>query len=251
MGDFDILIEPGDIQGAQTALTAAGYRRVSGQTAPYRSAHHLPPLKHPDHPKMLEIHVHPLTSAAAEIMSTRHVWENAKPALCQAFRVLPPVWHAVHGLLHHQVQDRGHAQRKLCIKGLWEWSMLARAFIEDDWNAVRAHMRAAGALDILDSWLLLSHRLFGLEVPWLSEISRAASRHADATLRRAFWPYWMRRSGEIADQLKVSFARPTLAAKYDVPPAQVSLAHVGRILMELLQRHHGGMLQRLTRSGRP
>lgn len=248
MADFDILIQPGDIQSARTALAAAGYRQASDQAAPYKSAHHLPPLEHPDHPKTLEIHVHPLTAAAATIMNTRQVWDKANTAQSGAFLVLPPIWHAVHGLLHHQVQDRGHVLHKLCIKGLWEWSMLARAFTEDDWNAVRAHMQAARALDILDSWLLQSHRLFGLEVPWLAEICPAAERHADATLRRAFWPYWIRRSRQIADELTVSFARPTLAAKYDVPPAHVSLAHVGRNLMELLQRYHGSVLQRLSGS---
>lgn len=251
MADFDILIQPGDVQSASTALAAAGYQQISDQAAAYKSAHHLPPLKHPDHPKMLEIHVHPLTPAAAKMLSTRDVWDKAKRGHSQAFLVLPPVWHAVHGLLHHQVQDRGHAQRRLCIKGLWEWLMLARAFTEDDWKAVKAHMRTARALDILDSWLLQSHWLFGLEVPWASEISSAAKRHADSTLRRALWPYWMRRSGQIADELGMSFARPTLAAKYDIPPAHVSLAHVGRNLKELTQRHRGGVLQRLTGSGQP
>jgi hypothetical protein len=251
MGDFDILLRSGDIKKAWTALSSAGYRPASGEAPPYKAAHHLPPLAHPDHPQTVEIHVHALAPAAAGIMSTRQVWDNARRAECQACWVLPPVWHALHGLLHHQVQDRGHAQRKLCVKGLWEWSMLARGFGEHDWSAIRAHMRGAGALEMLDSWLLLSHRLFGLDVPWPSDISRAAAHHADATLRRAFRPYWVRRSAAIADELRVSFARPTLAAKYEIPLAQVSLAHAGRNLMELLQRHQGRIVQRLAKSGRP
>ena len=54
----------------------------------------------------------------------------------------------------------------------------------------------------------------------------------------------------IADELKLSFAREALAARYDVSPAEISLAHVGRNLVELAKRHQGGMLRRLTGSGR-
>jgi hypothetical protein len=250
MGDFDLLVRRSDSERAHAALTAAGYRQMPGNAAPFESAHHLPPLEHPDHPMALEIHLDPLTPTAGKIMGTREVWAHASKAEAGAFFVLPPAWHAVHGLLHHQVQDRGHAQYKLCIKGLWEWSVLAHAFTDDDWRLVRTHMRAARALDILDSWSIQSHRLFGLEPPWLTEISATARRHADATLRRAFRPYWMRRAGQIADELKVSFARETLAAKYDVAPGHVSLEHAARNLMELVQRHHGNVLQRLTGYGR-
>jgi hypothetical protein len=182
MGDFDVLIRPADSKCVEAALNAAGYQRVPDKTAP--SAHHLHPLQHPDHPMTLELHIDPLTPAAARIMSTRQVWDLARTADAGAFLVLPPAWHALHGLLHHQIQDRGHALHKLCIKGLWEWSMLAQAFTDDDWNMIRAHMRAAGGLDVLDSWSVQSNRLFGLEPPWLSDISTAATRHADTTLVR-------------------------------------------------------------------
>jgi hypothetical protein len=248
MGDFDVLIRPCDSKRAEAALDAAGYRRVPDKTTP--SPHHLHPLQHPDHPMTLEIHIDPLTPAAARILSTRQVWDLARTGDAGAFLVLPPAWHALHGLLHHQIQDRGHVLYKLCIKGLWEWSMLARAFTADDWNMTRAHMRTAGELDVLNSWSLQSHRLFGLEPPWLSEISAAAWHHAEVTLRRASEPYWIRRAGEVADEFGVSFARESLAIKYDVAPAQVSLQHAGWNLMELLQRHRGGLLRRLTGNGR-
>lgn len=246
MGDFDILIHRGDVTRAETNLVSAGYRRVTDRAAPYQAAQHLQPLQHPDHPMTVEIHVGALTPAGDRILSTGQVWDRAKPAESSAALVLPTAWHALHGLLHHQVQDRGHALRKLCVKGLWEWSMLARTFADDDWIAIRTQMRAAGALDVLDSWSIQSCRLFGLEPPWRAEISATARHHADATLRRASRPRWIRRAGQLADELGVSFARETLAIKYDVPLTRVSLQHAGRNFMELLQRHRGGLLRRLT-----
>jgi hypothetical protein len=248
MGDFDMLVHHDDAGRAQAALIDAGYR-VAPSRAPYRAPHHLAPLEHPSHPMSLELHVEALIPTAQHLLSSRQVWALATRSDPEGFFVLPPAWHALHGLLHHQVQDRGHALRKLCVKGLWEWSMLASRFTPHDWNALRDHIAAAGALDVLDSWSVLAAWLLRLEAPWLPDASAEARRHAELMLRRAFDPYWLRRTGEVADQLRLSFARETLAAKYEVSPAEISLAHVGRNLVELAQRHQGGMLRRLTGSG--
>lgn len=245
MGDFDLLIRPDEAAPAQAALAGAGYRPTSGP-APYRAPHHLAPLEHPDHPMSLELHVAALVPAAQHALSTGEVWALATRSAAGGFLVLPAAWHALHGLLHHQLQDRGHVLRKLCIKGLWEWSMLASTFTPEDWRALRGRMGAADALDMLDSWSLLAARLFALNAPGLADASAAAHRHADQTLRRALGPYWLRRTAQIADDVKLSFARETLAAKYKVSPTEVSLAHVGRNLVELARRHQGGVLRRLT-----
>lgn len=247
MGDFDMLVRPDDAGRAEAALIDVGYR-LTPSPAPYRSPHHLAPLTHPEHPMSLELHVEALNPAARRFMDTRHVWALATRSDNGTFVVLPPPWHALHGLLHHQVQDRGHALHKLCIKGLWEWSMLASRFTPDDWKTLRDHMRSAGAFDMLNSWSMLADWLFQLKAPWLPEGSAAARRHAERTLREAFGPYWRRRTAQIADELKVSFGRDTLAARYGLPAAEVSLAHVCRNLFELAKRHQGGLLRRLTGS---
>lgn len=59
-------------------------------------------------------------------------------------------------------------------------------------------------------------------------------------------PYWLRRTRYIADQLKVSFARETLASKYGIPLSRVSFAHAARNMIDLLRRHRGRVLQRIT-----
>ena len=248
MGDLDILVRSDDAARAFAALKAEGYREMMEDGAAYGPAYayHLPPLVHADHALPVEIHVDALAAAGRRIMSTEQVWSRATRHDGAPFFALPSRWHALHGLLHHQIQDRGHLQRVLSIKALWEWTMLAQAFTESDWEAIRTHMRTAHALDVLDSWQLQAQRLFGLETPGDWEASAAARAHADATFRKAFRPYWLRRTGYVADQIRASFARETLASKYDVPLSRVSLLHAGRNLMDLLRRHHGNLLQRLT-----
>ncbi len=247
MIDFDILVRPDDASRAVAALEQEGYRASPDDViyGPKRSRH-LPALEHPDQALSLEIHVNPLSPVGERIMSTQQVWARATKASKGPFLVLPNSWHALHGLLHHQIQDRGHLRRTLCVKALWEWTMLARDFTPDDWDEVRAQMRAAVASEVLDSWLVQSHRLFGLEPPFLPEISAAARAHADATFRLASRPYLIRRTRHVADQLRVSFARETLADKYAVPHSRVSLLHAGRNVIDLVRRHRGNILQRLT-----
>jgi len=248
MADFDILVPAHDAAGAFAALKAQGYQPMLGDGPVHgpNFSHHLPALAHPDQPAAIEIHTHALSAAGRKIMSTRHAWAHAAPAGSGGFLVMPLRWHALHALLHHQIQDRGHVRRVLSIKALWEWTMLARLFTGGDWDAVTAHMRAAGASDVLDSWLVQSHRLFGFAAPHLPAISGKAQAHADATFRLSSRPYWMRRAHHIADQLRVSFARETLANKYDTPLSRVSLRHAGRNVLDLLRRHRGNVWQRLT-----
>jgi hypothetical protein len=130
------------------------------------------------------------------------------------------------------------------IKALWEWTMLACEFTPDDWGTIRAHMHAARASDVLDSWLVQSQRLFGLSR--FSGISAIARAHADATFRLAYKPYWIRRAIHLADQLRFSFARERLAGKYDIPPSRVSLFHAGKDVMGLFRKHRGNGSERLT-----
>jgi hypothetical protein len=248
MSDLDILVQPSDGQRAFATLQAHGYRLLQSDDSIYapRLFHHLPALQHPDQLSPIEIHTDALSEPGQKMMSTRHVWAQAVKSHNGSCFILPMRWHALHGLLHHQIQDRGHVQRTLNMKGVWEWTMLARDFTRDDWEAVTAHMRAAKASEVLESWVEQSNHLFGLEIPRFLRISRAARAHADATFRVADQPYWLRRTRYIADQLKVSFARETLASKYGIPLSRVSFAHAARNMIDLLRRHRGRVLQRIT-----
>jgi hypothetical protein len=248
MADLDILVRPSEAQRAFATMQANGYRVLRDDDdiyGPYLS-HHLPALQHPEQLAPIEIHIDALSAAAQKVMSTQHVWAQAVRSCDGSCFILPMRWHALHGLLHHQIQDRGHVQQTLNMKGVWEWTMLAREFTREDWEAVAEHMRAAGASDVVESWVAQSQRLFGLELPYPLRVSRTARRHADATFRVAGRPYWLRRTRYIADQIRTSFARETLAGKYGIPLARVSLLHVGRNMIDLLRRHRRRVLQRIT-----
>jgi hypothetical protein len=248
MADFDILVRAGDAERAFAALTDEGYRQMASSHFKPELSHHLPAIEHPDQPLPIELHIRSLARAGDKIMSTEHVWAQAIRPAGVSYFVLPAKWHALHGLLHHQIQDRGHVQRVLNVKALWEWTMLASTFASDDWDVIWTHMRAAGASDVLDSWLFQAHRMFGLKLTHFPTVSATARAHASASFGLASRPYWIRRIRFIAGQLRVSFARDTLALKYGVLPSRVSLLHCGKNLIDLLRGHRGKVLARLTGS---
>lgn len=250
MSDIDILLPPHEAKAAFAALLAQGYRQMVSDEFVYgpTHSHHLPALVHPDHALAVEIHIEALSVAGQRLIPTELVWAHAVRAGNGRCFVLPSVWHALHGLVHHQIQDRGHLQRTLNIKALWEWAMLAQTFTQADWDVAGSHMRRLGAADVLDSWQLQVMKLFGLEVPLFAAGPDRATAHAAATFRQALQPFWIRRIRMITDQLRVSFARETLASKYDVTPTQVSVRHAVRNLADLLRRHRGNLLLRLAGS---
>ena len=246
MADFDLLLSPNQAERAFSALMAVGYRPNPGARFIPGLSHHLPALEHPREPVTVELHVRSLSPAADLVMSTEHVWTHAVEAGDRSCLILPSRWHALHGLLHHQIQDRGHVQRVLNIRALWEWASLAATFTVDDWDAVHAHMHSAGASDVLDSWIVQAERTFKLDVPRRHAVSAAGRAHAEASFRMAAKPYWRRRTRYIVHQLRVSFARETLALKYGTERSRVWPLVALTNLMDLLRAHRGKVLQRLT-----
>jgi hypothetical protein len=110
MGDFDILVRPSDAERAFAALKAEGYQQSTSDSFIYGKnfSPHLPALQHPGQPVALEIHIQSLSIAGQRIMSTQHVWAHAVKASNGPFFVLPTKWHTLHGLLNHQIHDRGY-----------------------------------------------------------------------------------------------------------------------------------------------
>jgi putative nucleotidyltransferase-like protein len=241
--DLDLLLRPGDADRAFAILVADGYR--PGQ-AYMRDYHHLPDLEREGEPVSVEIHTAALSVAGQGAMSTDFVWRHAVKAADGSFFVLPAKWQALHCLLHHQLCDRGFARRILALKPLWEWTMLTRDCARDDWEDIEGHMRAAGALDLLGSWLTQAHRLFGASRPQLIAISAQAAQNAAETLKRASAPHWRRRTSFVVDQLRYALSKDTLAARYGKAPEQISLADAGRYLIRLLRQHRGSLLRRLA-----
>jgi hypothetical protein len=241
--DIDLLVRPEAANRAFAELVAAGYRPGEPYMADY---HHLADLQHPSEPASVEIHTTALAVAGQSVMSTELVWRSASKAADGSFYVLPVEWQALHCLLHHQLSDRGYARRILALKPLWEWTMLTGDWSPSQWQTIFTHMRETEVVDLLGSWLVQAHRLFGAPIPQFIPISGQATENAAKTLDLALAPHWRRRSNLVVDQLRYAFSKETLGARYGKAPATVSVADGARYLIHLLRTHRGSLLRRLV-----
>ena len=139
--------------------------------------------------------------------------------------------------------------QQLAVKPLWEFAKLGSGLSEQGWRSVADHMAASRHADVLGSWIVQATRLFGFVCSQGIDISPQARAHAEATIAHAGAPDWLRRGYFLADQLRFGFAKETLAVRYRLGEAEVSLATVGRHLLFLARRYRGRMLRRLTGGG--
>jgi hypothetical protein len=240
--DIDLLVRQYEADRTVAALEAQGYRLGSPYMADY---HHLAALERPGDPVPVEIHTDALAFNAQRLASTEFVWTHSAKNDSGTFFFMPDRWQALHCLLHHQLSDHGYSRQILAVKALWEWAMLTRGFSREDWEALAAHMQAAGGSDLLGSWVVQSHRLFGVKIPEYIAISPQAYRNASATFELATKAHWRRRAHFVLDQLRSSFARETLGKRYGKSVADVSLMDAGRYMAYLCKLHRGRWLRRL------
>jgi hypothetical protein len=245
MRDLDLLVGTGETDQAISALKAVNYRFEEGFVP---LDQHLPEMWCTGRPSTVEIHTHSLPFSARIFLSTTDVWQHAVQVSADEVRffVLPNEWQLLHCLLNHQVADHGHRRRTLAVKGLWEFTMLGKTLPEEGWKAIFDHLKRQDQLDLLASWVMQANRLFGLSYPQWIKISTGARVHADKTFARATAPDWWRRAIFVVDQLRFGFARETLAARYQLKEADVSLGTVARHVSFLARRYRGKMLRRLT-----
>jgi hypothetical protein len=251
MRDIDILIRQEDAPHAAASLQAIGY--VFEPDAPPIDQH-LPELSKSGCPSVVELHTEALSFSARPILSTDEVWRRGERRSADrlAFLVLPDEWQLLHALLNHQVSDRGHPRHLLALRPLWEFTMLGRGLGDEGWRSIADHMAARGRSDVLGSWVLQARQLFGLTHPGWLEIPTAAHVHARKTYALAQAPDWLRRTRFLVDRLRFGFARETLATRYRVGAADVSIATVGRHLLFLARRYRGQMLRHIIgRRDRP
>ena len=164
MRDIDMLVRAEEAERANRILLALGYR---ADPNPPPLDRHLPELHLPHRAGTIELHTEALSFPARYALTTADVFARAEwRSFARAtFQVLPLEWHLLHGLLHHQLADRGHARRMLAIKGLWEFSRVGAEIPSDRWSAIITHAEQHKFLGMLSSWSIQASRLFGLEVP--------------------------------------------------------------------------------------
>jgi hypothetical protein len=238
MRDLDILVRSSEAKLANQLLLSMGYM---GERDPPPLDRHLPELHLPNSIAAVELHIEALAFPARRVLSTDEVWMRAEPRSFAgaSARVLPPEWHLLHGMLHHQLADHGHARRLFAMKGLWEFAMCGHPLSLDGWHSLIEYAERQVIMDMLGSWVVQANRLFGLRIPNALVISDEARRHAEATFRRARAPLGIRRALFVADKLRFGFSRETLAARYDLAGGD-GLAKAALRHFLFLVRRYGG-----------
>lgn len=244
MRDLDMVVRPQEAERAAQALRAIGYAGASG---PLPAEHHLPEMRKPGRHFPVELHTQALDFAGGKLLATEQLWAvSAAGHLAEhVFRILPAEWHLLHALLHHQVGDRGYARHTLAIKDLWEFAQQGHALAPEAWGTIAAHMERSGGADILGSWIVQAGRLLGLAPPACVAVSAAARAHAEATLRRARAPHWLRRGLFVADKLRFAFAPETLAARYRPGEGDVGATAIAKHIGYLLRLHRSNAFRRM------
>lgn len=248
MRDLDILVPRDDAEKAAHALERIGYRSEGGF---YPTDHHLPLMWLDGAPSAVEVHTEALTFGARAILPTEAIWHRARRHSDEygAFFILPDQWQLLIGVLHHQVSDRGHARRILALKALWEFSVLGQELSASAWQAIADHMASCRQGEVLSSFAAQASQLFAFEPPSGLIISPKARAHAASTYGRAFWPYPLRRSLFLADQLRFGFSEETMAIRYGRDASVSRLGALWRHLSFLARYHRGRVLRRLTGRG--
>jgi N-acetylmuramoyl-L-alanine amidase len=143
MVDLDLLVPTDSAADAQERLIAAGYELVPDhERAPDR--HHLNPLRRPDRPGSIEVHVEPLSRGYGRALRASEVFAAARAVPGHPTVLVPSPTHtAVIALAHAYLADRSWRERTVPLKGVHElWRFEAKEPIE--WPEVRGLLGRIG-----------------------------------------------------------------------------------------------------------
>jgi hypothetical protein len=245
MRDLDLCVPADRLAEAVKTLASLGYRPIEEGTA---FDHHAPAMALPDRHGAVEVHCDALALGGRKVLPTATVWDLSAPVPFAGadVHVLPLHWHMLHGLLHHQVAERGHRRRILALKGLFEFASLAADVSAPQWAEIAAHMADKGQAVVLGSWLRQAEVLFGLPHPPGVPIDAAARDHAADTIAFASASYGRRRRDFILDQMRYAFARETLAHRYGLAENDVGIGTAVRQSAALIGRYGLGIVARIA-----
>jgi len=146
--------------------------------------HHTPRIRKEGRPAAVEPHFRVVYDREIEYVpyDDRTSCYTRNPKL-PTTRVLKPVWHLYHTFLHAAVIDKHHQHWILGLRYLHDFATLSEAYAERlDWNELYRLARRYGHHRILEDYLFLAHRLYGLQTPLSFNRLRG-----ELLLRRALW----------------------------------------------------------------
>lgn len=175
LGDIDILIPKDRSAEACAALTGAGYKTKLSAISP-PTHHHLPMLLDPDTGTGVELHTDAISSSADAVIATDWFCEMALPVQFRGQRVrLPePTRNAGHIIFHSEIFHELYVLNKVQLRHVVDLALLrARHEAAIDWDELDRRFSAAGAGDVLATYLHLASELLGQPAPRLSHAPRS------------------------------------------------------------------------------
>ena len=205
-GDLDLLVEEVRAEVAQQLLIGAGWREGEMPRIERARHHHLPPLVHPDHPGMIELHRRVGHAPVAAALPAAEVISRAQATALPGIRVPDPADRLAHLALHAQFGNPGWAERRLRLCDVADIARAVQAHGAPALEAARARCAAAGRGDAFDGLVGAAHLLVPERVPappagprsdaWAQAAVARLGR--TGALRRA---YLVRRARERLDEL--------------------------------------------------
>ncbi len=239
VGDIDLLVQPGAEAAALQALSRAGYA-VTRRYA--EGAHSVADLVRPGAPATLDLHRALLDPPFGALLAAGPVLQRAlrREMLGLRYRVPAREDHALHLVLHAQLQDPGYYYRMLLLGPAHELAALAPL----DWRALEAWVTARDLRPMLDALLLAAGEFFGLAWPLAAPPLEAALRHHERAKTIQVSGRWDAGIGALG-RVRETFAPDRLVASFGPQGSYLerALRH-GRLM---LQRH--GLRGLMRRAG--
>ena len=179
-GDLDLLVEEARAEAAQRLLIGAGWREGGMPEIERARHHHLPPLVHPDHPGMIELHRRVGHAPVAAALPAAEVIARSRATALLGIRVPDPADRLAHLALHAQFGNPGWAERRLRLCDAADIARAVRAHGPPALEAARARCAAAGRGDAFDGLVGAAHLLIPELVP-----APPPARRSDAWARAA------------------------------------------------------------------
>jgi len=174
LGDIDILIPKNRSAEASAALKAAGYDTKSSAVSP-PTHHHLPMLLDPETGAGVELHTDVISRSADAVIATDWFCEMLRPILFRGQRVrLPePTRNLGHIIFHSQIFHGLYVLNKVQLRHIVDLVLLrARHEKTIDWDELDRRFSAAGAGEVLATYLHFASELLGQAAPQLSHAPR-------------------------------------------------------------------------------
>ena len=169
VGDIDILIPPHQLEDVVNKLLAEGYTTKATKVELLDVAnfiqtggHHYTPIKHPDWPVWVELHVHPVLSHVEQLLTHE---EMVRDAISINWRgtecLLPSPTHFVmHTIIHAFFVDYLKFQT-LAFRQLFEFVHASRVYANQiDWTVIQQRF-----VGYSTNYLVWANVYFGFEVP--------------------------------------------------------------------------------------